>query len=599
MTMKLSDYVMEFLAQKGIRHVFMLPGGGCMHLVDSLGRNKALEYVPCLHEQAASIAAESYAQNTNEIGAALVTTGPGGTNAVTGLAAAWIDSTPVIFLSGQVKRSDRIGESGVRQMGSQEVDIVPIVTPLTKFAVTVTEPTDIRCVLEKAYHFAVCGRRGPVWVDIPLDVQAAEIEPGELRGYESEVKPADISPAAVEQIRALVCAAKRPVLLVGNGVKAAAAEEDLQRLREKTGIPTLLTWKTIDLLDFSDPQYFGTPGGMGHRYANFVLQNADVLLVLGSRLDSSLTAWNHKNFAPRAKKIVIDIDPAETDKLDMDIAVRVDGDLAVILPILAAQDYKMAAELPAWQEYCMRMKAKYPAVTAEMRAENDYVDAHVFIDELSRQLTADDVIVPESSGAAGEITYQALRVKYGQKVKNAAGLGSMGFGVPYALGACLANGKRRTVLIDGDGAFQLNIQELATIAARKLPIKMFLWMNGGYASIMGTQRNFFDGNYVASDAESGLAIPDIGALAAAYGFRVFHMDHVQALRSAVAETLASDGPTLCLVRVSPFATASPRTKAVQLPNGSMMSKPLEDMWPFLPAEEIAENMIAGESSNEL
>ena len=438
-----------------------------------------------------------------------------------------------------------------------------------------------------------------MWVDIPLDVQAAEIEPGELRGYEPEVKPADISPAAVEQIRALVCAAKRPVLLVGNGVKAAAAEEDLQRLREKTGIPTLLTWKTIDLLDFSDPQYFGTPGGMGHRYANFVLQNADVLLVLGSRLDSSLTAWNHKNFAPRAKKIVIDIDPAETDKLDMDIAVRVDGDLAVILPILAAQDYKMAAELPAWQEYCMRMKAKYPAVTAEMRAENDYVDAHVFIDELSRQLTADDVIVPESSGAAGEITYQALRVKYGQKVKNAAGLGSMGFGVPYALGACLANGKRRTVLIDGDGAFQLNIQELATIAARKLPIKMFLWMNGGYASIMGTQRNFFDGNYVASDAESGLAIPDIGALAAAYGFRVFHMDHAQALRSAVAETLASDGPTLCLVRVSPFATASPRTKAVQLPNGSMMSKPLEDMWPFLPAEEIAENMIAGESSNEL
>ena len=223
----------------------------------------------------------------------------------------------------------------------------------------------------------------------------------------------------------------------------------------------------------------------------------------------------------------------------------------------------------------------------------------MFIDELSRQLTADDVIVPESSGAAGEITYQALRVKYGQKVKNAAGLGSMGFGVPYALGACLASGKRRTVLIDGDGAFQLNIQELATIAARKLPIKMFLWMNGGYASIMGTQRNFFDGNYVASDAESGLAIPDIGALAAAYGFRVFHMDHAQALRSAVAETLASDGPTLCLVRVSPFATASPRTKAVQLPNGSMMSKPLEDMWPFLPAEEIAENMIAGESSNEL
>ena len=592
MTMKLSDYVMEFLAQKGIKHVFMLPGGGCMHLVDSLGRCDGLTYVACLHEQAAAIAAESYAQNTNEISAVLVTTGPGGTNAVTGLAAAWIDSTPVLFISGQVKCSDRIGTSGVRQMGSQEVDIVPVVAPLTKYAVTVMDPMEIRAVLEQAYYLATHGRRGPVWIDIPLDVQAAEIDPRELRGYEPETAPTKVSPAAVEQIRTLVCTAKRPVLLIGNGVKAAGAEEALQKLREKTGIPTLLTWKTIDLLDFDDPQYFGCPGGMGHRYANFVLQNADFLLVLGSRLDSSLTAWNHKNFAPHAKKIVIDIDPAETDKLDMDIAVRVDSDLAAVLPLLAEQEYEMAAELPTWQTYCARMKEKYPAITAEMRAEKDYVDAHVFVDELSRQLTADDVIVPESSGAAGEITYQALRVKRGQKVKNAAGLGSMGFGVPYALGACLANGKRRTILIDGDGAFQLNIQELATIAQRRLPIKMFLWMNGGYASIMGTQRNFFEGRYVAADAESGLAIPDIGALATAYGFRIFQMEHASDLRAVMAEALAAEGPVLCLVRVSPFATASPRTKAVQLPNGSMMSKPLEDMWPFLPAEEIAENMIA-------
>ena len=304
MTMKLSDYVMEFLAKKGIQYVFMLPGGGCMHLVDSLGRCDDLTYVACLHEQAASIAAESYAQNSNKIGAVLVTTGPGGTNTVTGLAAAWIDSTPVLFLSGQVKRSDRIGESGVRQMGSQEVDIVPIVTPLTKFSVTVMEPTEIRYVLEKAYHLAMHGRRGPVWIDIPLDVQAAEIEPEKLRAYEPESETADAPKAAIDKIRELLSAAKRPVLLIGNGVKAAGAETALQELREKTGVPTLLTWKTIDLLDFDDPLYFGTPGGMGHRYANFVLQNADLLVVLGSRLDSSLTAWNHANFAPRAKKII-------------------------------------------------------------------------------------------------------------------------------------------------------------------------------------------------------------------------------------------------------------------------------------------------------
>ena len=285
--MKLSDYVMAFLAEKGIRHVFMLPGGGCMHLVDSIGRNGDLEYIPCLHEQAAAIAAESYAQNTNEVGAVLVTTGPGGTNAVTGLAAAWIDSTPVLFLSGQVKRSDRIGESGVRQMGSQEVDIVPIVAPLTKYAVTVMEPTEIRCVLEKAHYLAMHGRRGPVWIDIPLDVQAAEIDPSVLRGYEPPAEEPNVPASAIIEMRGLMEAAKRPVLLVGNGVKAAGAEAALQKLRAKTGIPTLLTWKSIDLLDFDDPLYFGTPGGMGHRYANFVLQNADLLLVLGRSSSTS------------------------------------------------------------------------------------------------------------------------------------------------------------------------------------------------------------------------------------------------------------------------------------------------------------------------
>lgn len=591
--MRLSDYVMAFLAQRGVRHVFMLPGGGCMHLVDALGRSEQLEYIACLHEQASSIAAESYAQHTGGLGAVLVTTGPGGTNTVTGLAAAWIDSTPVLFLSGQVKRSDRIGTSGVRQMGSQEVDIVPVVTPLTKYAVTVREPSEIRFVLEKAYHLAMHGRRGPVWIDIPLDVQAAEIEPAELGGYTPGETDVPLDTDAVRRIARMLSEAKRPVILAGNGVRAAGAEEALYALREKTGIPTLLTWKTIDLLDADDPLYFGCPGGMGHRAANFILQNADALLVLGSRLDSSLTAWNHRNFGKHAQKMIVDIDPAEIDKLDMEIAVRLAADLRAVLPALAAEEYpRRAGERDAWQDYCVRMREKYPAITAEMRTETAYIDPHVFVDELSRQMTAEDILVPESSGAAGEITYQALRVKYGQKVKNAAGLGSMGFGVPYALGACLANRGRRTILIDGDGAFQLNIQELATIAARRLPIKIFIWMNGGYASIMGTQRNFFGGNYVAANAESGLAIPDIGAVAAAYGFKVFYMNTPAEMPAVMAQTLAGDDPTVCLVAVTPTATATPRTKAEKLPNGSMVSKPLEEMWPYLPPEETAANMIA-------
>ena len=501
--MRVADYVMNFLAQKGAGTVFMLPGGGCMHLVDALGRCEGLDYITCLHEQAASIAAESYAQHTNGLSAVLVTTGPGGTNAVTGLAAAYIDSTPVMFISGQVKRADRKGTSGVRQMGSQEVEIVEVVRSLTKFAATVDDPEQIRLMLQKAYHFAMSGRRGPVWLDIPLDVQAAEIDARNLPSFvadESRQKPDEGKIAAIKE---LLAQAKRPLLLVGNGVKLAGAEQDLQTFREHTHIPTLLTWKTIDMLDSTDPYYFGCPGGMGHRAANFILQNADALLILGSRLDSSLTAWNHANFAPRAKKIMVDIDQAEIDKMHRLLALSLVADAKDVLDALSGFTLD-PQRFNSWLAYCRRLKAKYPAVTEAMRNEQDYVNAHVFVEELSRQLTATDVIVPESSGGAGEITYQVFAVKQGQKIKNAAGLGSMGFGLPYAIGACIANDKRRTILINGDGAFQLNIQELATVVHNKLPIKIFIWDNGGYASIRGTQDNYFAGNYVGADRASGL-----------------------------------------------------------------------------------------------
>lgn len=590
--MKLSDYLMNFLAQHGASYVFMLPGGGCMHLVDSLGRENRLHYIPCLHEQAASIAAESYAQNTGTLGVVLVTTGPGGTNAITGLAAAWIDSTPVLFLSGQVKRSDRLSSSGVRQMGSQEVDIVPIVKSLTKYAVTLMEPKDIRYELEKALYLAMTGRRGPVWIDIPLDVQAAEIEETSLRGYTPTKEETDVlSEEELKSVEAFIREARRPVLLVGNGARMAN-KKSLRQLMKKTGFPVLLTWKSIDFLTYDDPQYFGCPGGMGHRYANFILQNSDCLLILGSRLDSSLTAWNHENFAPHARKLMLDIDTHEINKMQMNIDIKLTADLIKALPQLAQRNFDVDKNsLAKWISYCRQMKEKYPPVTADMYGEKNFVNAHAFIEILSDALEPNDVIVPESSGAAGEITYQALRIKHGQRVRNAAGLGSMGFGVPYALGACLAAGKRRTVLIDGDGAFQLNIQELSTIALHHLPIKIFLWMNGGYASIMGTQRNYFKGNFVAANRNSGLAIPDIGAVAAAYGFKVYCIEYTIDVRQVIDHALETDGPVLVLVRTSPRETANPRVKSEKLPNGSMISKPLEDMWPYLPSEEIAENMI--------
>ena len=590
--MKLSDYVMKFLSDKGVKTVFMLPGGGCMHLVDSLGRNANLEYVTCLHEQTATIAAESFAQNTNELGVVLVTTGPGGTNAITGLAAAWIDSTPLLVISGQVKRSDIKGDSGVRQMGSQEVDIVPVVKSLTKYATTVMNPNKIRAILEEAFYEATSGRRGTVWVDIPLDVQGSEIDESTLESFTPARKNFGVDKSVVDKIKLQIEKSKRPLILAGNGIKSAGMEKIFTEFIDKVKMPTLLTWKSIDMLDGDNDLYFGCPGGMGHRYANFILQNSDCLLILGSRLDSSLTAWNHENFAPRAKKIMVDVDSAEIEKMKMDLEVKLVADLKDVMPLLCQKEYSLdKASMEEWLSYCRRMKAKYPAVTASMYEQMDFVNAHAFVEELSNQLAADDVIVPESSGGAGEIVYQAFKVKLGQKMKNAAGLGSMGFGLPYALGACIANGKRRTVLINGDGAFQLNIQELATIVGHNLPIKIFIWENGGYASIQATQRNFFAGNYVGSNTDSKLFLPNIKKVAEAYGLKTFQLNSNAEMKKVIAEVLNSEGSALCQVKVSPTEIAMPRVKSMKLPNGSMASKPLEDMWPYLDESELRENML--------
>ena len=590
--MKLADYVMSFLAEKGVKTVFMLPGGGCMHLVDSLGRNKDLDYVCCLHEQAAAIAAESYAQHTNNIGAALVTTGPGGTNTITGVSAAWIDSTPVIFISGQVKRSDLMGCSGVRQMGPQEVNIVPIVQSITKYATTVTEPQKIKAILEEAYYLATTCRKGPVWIYIPLDVQATEIDVDTLVEFVVPKEDNILDEELINKIKVSLEKAKRPLILAGNGIKLAGASEVLEKLVKQLNIPFLLTWKSIDMVDYDNDNYFGCPGGMGHRYANFILQNCDCLLILGSRLDCSLTAFNHENFAPRARKIMVDIDETEINKMKMPLEVKFVADVKAVLLELTKQEYNISsAEREDWLKYCHTMKNKYPVVLPEYYQEQEYINTYLFVEELCKQLDENDVIVPESSGGAGEITYQALKVKKGQKIKNAAGLGSMGFGLPYALGACIANDKKRTILINGDGAFQLNIQELATIVQQNLPIKIFIWNNSGYASIMGTQRNFFEGNYVASNNDSKLYLPDIVAVAKAYGLKTFKLDAISEIEETIKNVLNTEGTVLCEVKVSPTQITSPRVQAMKLPNGNMISKPLEDMWPYLPEDEVKGNMI--------
>lgn len=587
--MKLSDYVFQFIKDKGIEHVFMLPGGGAMHLVDSLG-NSGIDYVCCLHEQAAAIAAEAYGQHTNNIGVVLTTSGPGATNAITGVTAGWIDSTPMFLISGQAKRADLIGDTGVRQIGSQEVQIIDMVKPITKYAVQIMDPQEIRYHMERAYHEAVTGRPGPVWLSIPLDVQAAEVVPEQLAGYEAKPQYEEDISQEIKQIIALLKQSQKPVILAGNGIKLANAMESFYAFIDYMKIPVLTTWKTIDFLGEEDALYVGHPGSMGDRGANLILQDADLLISVGSRIDTSLTAFNEQHFGKNAQKVVVDIDANELKRMKLDqVRIKLACDaqkfISALLEACKGQEWSMQkAQWQEWNKSAHQLRNKYPVVTDAHKNKKEFVSAYYFIKVLCDALTKEDIIVPESSGAAGEITYQAFQLKKGQRMKNAAGLGSMGFGLPYAIGSCLANNKKRTILINGDGAFQMNIQELQTLVRLNLPVKIFIWSNGGYASIQSMQRNTFDGHYVASGKSSGLEMPDICAVAKGYNIPTFSVYNNVEMEQIVPKILEMQGTVLCELSILPEETVSPRTKSFRLPDGSMKSSLLEEMWPLVEEE---------------
>jgi acetolactate synthase-1/2/3 large subunit len=594
--MKLSDYVIERIAQTGVKHLFMLAGGGCMHLVDSAGRCPGIEYVCNLHEQAAAIAAEAYAQCTNSMGAALVTTGPGGTNAVTGLAGAWLDSTPCLFISGQVKRPDLMGERGVRQMGFQELDIVRIVESLTKYAVTVTDPLSIRYHMDKALHFAVSGRPGPVWIDIPLDVQSTVIDENELKGFQADREwQADDERELSKQVKSaigLLNQAERPVILVGNGVRLAKAFDEFEALVDLVGAPVLTTWKAADMLPDDHPLYMGRPGSIGQRPANFAQQNSDFMLILGARLDLGQTGYNHGNFARAAKKVIVEIDPAEIRKLDMSVDVPICADAgAALREFLRQADNVLRTERAGWRQRCRRWRTRYPVQLAEYWKERDGVSTYVLIDVLSDEMGAEDLMVPGSSGTCSEVTMQAFRVKPGMRIFNTQGLGSMGFGIPASIGGCLAAGRRRTVCVDGDGGFQMNVQELETVRRLNLPIKFFVLNNRGYGSIQSTQKNYFDGFLVGSSSDSGMTLPDVRKVARAFGIKTARIDNHDNIRLEVRKILRTQGPVVCEVVISPDQTTAPRMSSYRNMDGTMSSRPLEDLWPFLDRREFAANML--------
>lgn len=599
--MKLSDYVVRFVAEHGVKHVFLVTGGGAMHLNHSLGAEPSLEAICNSHEQASAICAEAYAKATNHLGVCMVTTGPGGTNAVTGVAGAWLDSTPMVVISGQVKRPDRMfdreGRSlGMRQLGVQEVDIVSIVKPITKYAVTVLDPDGIRYELEKAFYLALHGRPGPVWIDIPLDVQASPIEPSTLRGFDpAELEtPSEASnlPQQVARVIEKLDAAERPLLFAGNGIRLARAEKEFEQLRKLLGVPTVATWCAADLVPSDDPTYVGRPGTVAGRGANFALQNCDLLVAVGVRLDFAITGYAPQNLARDAYKIAVDIDPAELQKLHPHLQQPVCADAKAFLSeVLSRRASIQPRNRSAWDTRCAEWKTRYPVVTGEHRRTDSLVSIFHLAEVIGTESSPEDLLISGSSGSGIEIFLLACPTRTGQRIYHTAGLGAMGFGLPMSLAVCIAGGRRRTILVDGDGGFQFNIHELELASRLRLPVKFFILNNDGYASIRASQRGYFGKESIGCDSRTGLTVPSLSKVAAAYDIPSMVIPDQKNLRDDVRRALATEGPVLVDVHVIPDEMRAPRVQSYQKPDGSMVSKPLEDLFPFLPREEFLANMI--------
>ncbi len=589
--MLVSDYVIDFLARKGIRDLFLVSGGGIMYLLDSVGRSKDVRYFCSYHEQAAVVEAEAYARIRNGVGACLVTTGPGGANAVSALPAAWVDSIPLIVISGQVKRELIADYQKIRQIGPQQANVIGMARPVTKYASVVLDPAMIRYELECAYAHATGGRPGPVYLEIPVDVQGAQIDPEKLQGFGSE-KSCDAEGRLSQEVASVlgeIRKAKRPILVCGNGIHRANAQGLLRSVLERLHIPIALPLTAKDIIEEDHPMNIGVFGTAGQRRANFAIQNSDCLIALGAGLNSQKIGFNVAGFAPKARKVVVDIDDAQLKYqiLRPDLGIQADaGDF--LRELLKQLDGSGYAAPDRWLAACARWRATYPLIVPEYLTDPEHVNSYVFYDRLAEVIDASDVIV---TGNALDTTsyFQAYRVKKGQRTIN-SGWGAMGWCLPMAIGACIGNGLRRTLCVTGDGSFQFNSQELLTMSRYRLPIKIFVFNNKGYSNIRGTQESFFEGRYVGSDFDSGLANPDFAKLAEAFGFGYCSIRINAELEHGIRKALATDGCVICEVNISSEQRIFPKASAFRRPDGTFESRPLEDMAPFLPREEVWECM---------
>ena len=594
--MKLSDYVANKVVELGTKHIFMVTGGGAMHLNHSFGSHKELECIFNHHEQACSIAAESYYRLTNRLPVVNVTSGPGGTNAITGVYGAFVDSIGMVVISGQVKWETTVRSTGLplRQYGDQELDIEELVRPVTKYCTMVTDPQDIRYELEKAFYLASSGRPGPCWLDIPLNVQGAQIDPASLRGFD----PSELNESWVKKDLAQVAHdilqkiqnSKRPVIFAGGGVRLSGQHDAFLELVKKLDIPVVTGWNAHDVIWNDHPNYAGRPGTVGDRGGNFVTQNADLILILGSRLNIRQVSYNWNSFAREAYKIWVDIDELELQKPTVKSEMPVHADLKDLMPALIDLPYPgRTQDHKKWMEWSLERNRRFPIVLPGYW-ENEKVNPYCFVETLFKQLKEGQIIVA-GNGSACVVSFQAANLKPGQRLWTNSGCATMGYDLPASIGAHKGSGGKSIVCLAGDGSIMMNLQELQTISGNKYPVKIFILNNSGYVSIFQTHRNFFNGVEVGGGPKSGVTFPDFEKLSRAFDLPYRKAEKHEELSDAIMATLAVEGPAVCEIMIDENVAFAPKLGAKQHPDGRITSPPLEDLSPFLSREVLRENMI--------
>lgn len=597
---RVADRVANLIADAGLRDVFMITGGGAMHLNDAFGRHPDLKVTCFHHEQAAAMAAEGYARLGDRPAVVNVTSGPGATNAITGVACAYLDSLPMVVVAGQMKRATLVRSTGLplRQFGDQEIDAISMVAPITKYAVAIDDPLTARAHLQRALHLAVTGRPGPVWLELPVDVQATPIDPDDEAPYDpredddAQRGTADIDDS-VETIARLLQASSRPVIYVGSGVRIAGVHEETAELVRRLGVPTVTCLNAHDVIDSDAPELVGRPGTMGDRSGNFAVQNADLVIVLGTRLPIRQVGYNWEDWAPHAHVVMVDIDAAEMAKPSLHVETPIHADLAELIPALLHRihaSWTPSAEQAEWLRWCRERYARYPVVLPEYRRTTNPINPYAALEAVFKALPPDGIVV-SGDGWAGVGSAQVSVLHKGQRAYSNSGCGPMGHDLPAALGAAIANPGRHVVCVAGDGSLQLNIQELQTLVHHKWPVTIVVLNNGGYHSIRQTQQRFFPGGEIGFDADTGISFPDLGKLAQAYGLLFRRVDDLRVLPGVLDDFYARACPTMCEVIVDREQQFAPKAASRALPDGTMVSAPLEDLAPFLDRDELSESIL--------